>query len=351
MEKKVFKTYRQLISLLRQRGVIIKKGSAGSHAIRILEKENYYNVINGYKDLFLDPTATYANNEVYKYGTTFDEIYALYLFDREIRILFLKYILKIENHFKTVVSHFFSEKYGYDNYLKIENFDYTASTSPSELKKIANRNHLDLVNDITKIQKISAEEKVANITRLIGDIQQEIARQLNKHHPMVSHYMTKHGYIPLWVLVNVLTFGKVTTFYLYLKEADKISIAKQFKIDYKELHKYMSMLGFARNKCAHDERFFDIKFTQLIHTKSIPYFNRLDLPRDLSGSYTKGLCDVYSLVIIFRQLLPKSDLKEFVATMDAEIKKLSKNLHTISIDDVLDVMGFPTGWKNILNTY
>jgi len=37
--------------------------------------------------------------------------------------------------------------------------------------------------------------------------------------------------------------------------------------------------------------------------------------------------------------------------MDAEIKKLSKNLHTISIDDMLDVMGFPTGWKNILNTY
>ena len=40
---------------------------------------------------------------------------------------------------------------------------------------------------------------------------------------------------------------------------------------------------------------------------------------DLSGSYTKGLCDVYPLVHNFSPVTsPKSDLKEFVATMDAE---------------------------------
>ena len=58
MEKKVFKSYRQLISLLRNRGINIKKGSAGSRVIRILEKENYYNVINGYKELFIDRSAS-----------------------------------------------------------------------------------------------------------------------------------------------------------------------------------------------------------------------------------------------------------------------------------------------------
>lgn len=70
-----------------------------------MEKENYYNVINGYKELFIDRPATTYNKEVYKSGTKFDEIFALYSFDREIRIIYLKYILKIENHFKTVVAH------------------------------------------------------------------------------------------------------------------------------------------------------------------------------------------------------------------------------------------------------
>lgn len=48
---KPFKTYDTLIRSLRKRNMIIKNGS---EAKRILERENYYSVINGYKDLFLD---------------------------------------------------------------------------------------------------------------------------------------------------------------------------------------------------------------------------------------------------------------------------------------------------------
>lgn len=58
MADKKYKTYRQLLTVLRDRGMVINKGSQGSRAMRILEKENYYNVINGYKDLFLDSAST-----------------------------------------------------------------------------------------------------------------------------------------------------------------------------------------------------------------------------------------------------------------------------------------------------
>ena len=58
MSKKEYKTYRQLLIILRNRGMDIPKGSAGSRVMRILENENYYNVINGYKDLFLDSSST-----------------------------------------------------------------------------------------------------------------------------------------------------------------------------------------------------------------------------------------------------------------------------------------------------
>lgn len=316
--------------------------------MRILEKENYYNVINGYKELFIHVPGSPGKEEEYLSDTTFEEIFSLYSFDREIRMIHLKYILKIENQFKTVVAHSFSQDYGYDNYLKIDNFQSTASSDESELKKIARINKLDFDKNIVQIKRISAEQNVSNVTKLLGDIQQEIARQLNKHNQMVSHYMTQHGYIPLWVLVNVLTFGKVTNFYLHMKDKDKIKIAKQFGINYKELHKYMSMLGFARNICAHDERFFDIRFAQRLHTKSIKNFDVLKLPKDKSGSPTKGTCDVYSISIIFSQLLSKQDLKEFVSSMDREIKKLSRHLKVIPYQNVLTKMGYTSDWKNIL---
>ena len=118
MDKKFTTTNTQLRKL-RSRGLVITNGS---RAKRIIEKENYYNLINGYKELFLDPTYT-GSDEQYLIGANFNELYALYMFDRELRNIYIKYILEIENNVKSILSHDFSKKYGHDNYLKISNFD------------------------------------------------------------------------------------------------------------------------------------------------------------------------------------------------------------------------------------
>lgn len=348
MSDKKYKTYRQLLTILRSRGMNINKGSQGSRAMRILEKENYYNVINGYKDLFLDPTST-PTSEKYKSSTTFNEVYALYEFDREVRHIYLKYLLKVENSFKTVLAHEFSCLYGHDNYLKLENFYTEPSTDKKVLEKIAKSNKLNMETDLVRIQHLSAEENIGSVIKLIGDIQQEIARQMSKHHQVVTHYMSEYGYIPLWVLVNVLTFGKITTFYKLMKPDDKVKIAKTFGISSKELHKYMDMCSLARNKCAHDERFFDITFRRSLHVKSISKLSILELPRDANGSYISGTNDAYAIAIIFAMLLSKSDIKEFVSAMKAAFGKLAKELHTISIYDVMNIMGYSKSWTNLKN--
>ena len=193
MEDKCFKTHSELIEILKKRGMDFSDVDQEKKAISILEKENYYNVINGYKDLFLQKG---TSTETYKNGTTFEEVYALYAFDRNIRHIYLKYLLKAESSFKTVIAHVFSDLYGHDNYLKITNFE-------------------------TQVNNVSDEDAIREITKLIGDIQQEIARQMKNHHPVVMHYMVNYGYIPLWVLVNVLTFGKITVFYKYMKKLIK----------------------------------------------------------------------------------------------------------------------------------
>lgn len=317
MAEKAFKSYRQQLQTLRARGMIIGKGSQGSRVMRILERENYYNIINGYKESFLASKATATTDEVYKTGTTFDEVYALYNFDRQLRVIYLKYLLKIENTFKTVIAHEFSARYVHDNYLKTENFD------------------------------TSGERNISSAVKLIGDIQQEIARQMNKHHLVVTHYMTEHGHIPLWVLVNVLTFGKIENFYKCMKPSDKTVIAKQFHLQPEELAKFMHMLALARNKCAHDERFFDIRFRERIHTKSIKNFSALGLVRTPDGSYTYGTNDAYAIAVMFALLLGKTDLNEFVSSMKAAFSKLQKRLHTIPATDIMLIMGYDTNWTNL----
>ncbi len=345
---KEFKTYRQLLQILRGRGLDIKKGSQGARTMRILESENYYNVINGYKDFFLASKSTSTTVETYIAGTTFDEIYALYCFDRNVRNIYLRFLLKAENKFKTVVSHEFSRLYGHNNYLKLENFQCTASTDPSRLRYIASRERLDVATDFVKIARISMEENISSVTELLGDIQKEISRQMSKHHNVVTHYMAEHGYIPLWVLVNVLTFGKITNFYLNMKDADKLVIAKQFGLSTTELHKYMVNLGIARNLCAHDERFFDIRFKKGIKTKSIKKFASLGIPY-VSGNYQYGTNDAYAVATMLSLILEKGDVKEFISAMKNEFAKLSKQLHTIPCSRIMEHMGFGSNWEKLVS--
>lgn len=328
--------------------MVIEKGSQGSKVMRILERENYYNVINGYKTPFLEKTHKQDSDERYIEGTSFDEVYALYCFDRNVREIYLKNLLKLENTLKTVISHKFSEKYGYDNYLKLENFQVDASTDEHTLKYVARKYNLDYARDFDKIKQKNVEENTASVIKLIGDIQQELARQMNKHHDVVTHYMTHHGYIPLWVLVNVLTFGKITNFYLNMKEEDKIEVAKEFSVNTKELHKYMNMLSMARNKCAHDERFYDIKFRQSLHTKSIKNFKILSINPMKDGSYCYGTNDAYAIAIIFALLLSKTDCREFVSSMRQAFNKLEKQLKTIDLKTIMDIMGYSANWESLL---
>lgn len=159
---KIFKSTNQQMKKLRSRGMII----SGSRAKKILEMENYYNLINGYKDLFIDTTYS-GTDEKYKSGTDFYELYNLYLFDRELRSHFMRYILEIENNIKSVLSHNFSKKYGHDNYLKISNFNTTVSHNAHKTQA----------------------QKVGEVSELISNLQREISRQLSKNNPMISHSM------------------------------------------------------------------------------------------------------------------------------------------------------------------
>ncbi len=294
----------------------------------ILEMENYYNVVNGYKELFIDKTYT-GPDEKYKAGAHFSELFSLYSFDRELKNIFIKYILEIENNVKTVISHDFSKKYGHDNYLKIANFDIK----------------------VKHWERKTAAQKVGDVSELIANIQRDISRQLSKNNPMISHNMLTYGYVPLWVLVNSLTLGTISVFYSYLIERDQNDVGRKFKLRPDELTKILFVLTIYRNACAHDERFYNLKALKndtkpnMIKTNQI--HDKLGIKKDSGNNPVFGKNDLFAIVIICKLMLKNDSFGKFAVSVKREIDILSEKLSTITIENVLDEMGFPSNWYDI----
>ena len=161
MSEKIFKDTRTQIGILKSRGVVIKNKKTAKQIIRTI---NYYNLINGYKEPFLQTTMPY---EKYLPGTTLDEIYALYEFDRKLRLITLEHILQVEKQAKSLIAHCFSKEHGHKDYLKLENFDNSGS------------------------------KKYAFVCELLGSLYKKIALNIDKD-LSISHYVNGKNYIPLW---------------------------------------------------------------------------------------------------------------------------------------------------------
>ena len=209
---KEFKTYQEQIELLKSRGIVINNEE---FALEKLQEDNYYNIINGYKDLFID-------SNQYIQGTTFEEIYSLFEFDRNLKSILLKNILIVENILRTLIAYNFSLKYGNDNYLKIDNFE-------------------TLKNSGCKKEKY--QERIEQIQKLICNMQLDIANNIKKK-PYINHYILNYGFVPLWVLVNAISLGRLSQFYSLMDQSVRINVSKKWNVKENELNQFIKNLSY-----------------------------------------------------------------------------------------------------------
>ncbi len=304
--KKEFKTLNEQIEILRNKGLVINDLE---YAKNILFKENYF-FLNGYRHLFMKSSV----DRQYISGTTFEELYSLFLFDRTFRNIIFKNILIIENNIKSVISYQLSLKYGYreKEYLTPKNFT-------------SNREKIKQVNDILKKMK----------------------RQINinaPQHSATAHYLNNYGYIPLWVLVKVLSFGIVGELYSILKKEDQIGIAEIYNLDIEVLGNYLTILSNYRNLCAHEDIVYENKTQRKINDTK--YHKLLNIPF-MDDEYLYGKNDLFALIIVMKQMLNKEEFKNMIEEIRHNLENLDLNLHSIKIDKVLDRMGFPKNYLEI----
>ena len=305
---KKFMTFDQQIKFLRDEKKLLIPDE--KYARKTLKQITYYSLFAGYKDIFKDP-----DTGLYKEGTSFNDIVGLYHFDEDLRSALLEYLFKIEDQIKTLVSYYFCEKFGPDQseYLNSKNY-MISSSSKVEIDK--------MIHIFSNLANKSTE------------------------YAAINHARTKHKNVPLWVLVNSMTFGNIYKFYSYLTPDVKGKVAAAYPgINEHELEQFLALLTKFRNVCAHRERLFTHQTNKTI--PDMPVHKRLLIPFNEDDQYKYGKNDLYAVVISLYYLLPQDTFRDFKEKLSI---LFSKYLHAEKVypeTEFLDILGFPENWYEI----
>ena len=279
------------------------------YAINALKHIGYYALISGYKDLFKDNTTGQ-----YLSTARFEDIVSLYLFDESLRELFLRYLLKIERHLRSLISYYFTELYGESQayYLDRNNYNYTTSTS---------RNINRLVTTLSNLANSNTDYSYINFNR--------------------QHYQN----VPLWVLINAVSFGTLSKMYQYSSHSIRSKVSHEFDyLNERELERILSVITKFRNVCAHGERLYSY-----ITRNDIPdllLHSKLKIPKT-NGQYIYGKHDLFAVVIAFKYMLERKDFLEFKNQLVKMIKQFLNKTSAISEKQLYEKMGFPDNWADI----
>jgi abortive infection bacteriophage resistance protein len=217
--------YTQQIALLKSRGLVIADEA---------KAERYLNEISYYR---LSAYALPFQNAKDKFdeGTTFQDVLSLYLFDRELRLLVLDAIERIEIAIRAqmiyTLSHKYKDSHWQDNAAIFNPAIYNARTGQT----------FDIFSD----------------TQVI------IQKHLDQKHPevFVKHYKTEYNAPknpPSWMSIELLTIGELSRLYTGIKlNPDRQAIANFFHLPHTVFTSWLHTLVYVRNICAHHSRLWN----------------------------------------------------------------------------------------------
>ncbi|MBT2584231.1 Abi family protein [Planococcus sp. ISL-109] len=311
---KSFATHDEQLAILKSRGLTIDDEAA---AKRVLSRDNYYALIDGYKEPFLERSE--ARNpygeELYEKGTRFVHILALYQFDRKLRLLLLGELLKFERSIKSKLAYRFSERFP-----DVDSFLETANYSADE----------------------SHFHERDRITATLNNLIESHKKRHRVRYPELREFYEKHKNLPLWVLINYLSLGQVTNFYTVIDTDLRTRIAQDFADDTgerrillsaKELDEILSITFPFRNKAAHEEVLYPFRLRSPLE------LSRLESQlHQEKGSVTRGT--TCSLIKLLKAVSPPDEHETFTRELLELIRELEEALPEAPYVRVMSEAGF-----------
>lgn len=113
-----YTTVEEQIELLKNKGLIFVDED---FAKSCLETNGYYNIINSYKTQYIEVV---DGEKRYVLGTTFEQIYSMFILDHNLRNSIMAAMLDLEEHLRAISAEVISHSFGTDHneYLKWENY-------------------------------------------------------------------------------------------------------------------------------------------------------------------------------------------------------------------------------------
>jgi abortive infection bacteriophage resistance protein len=221
-------------------------------------------------------------------GTAFEDVLALYNFDRELRLLCLDAIERIEVALRAAIINELSVLHGPHFHTESRHFEQ------------------------------------------ISDFKYFLGKCLQKKYLAIEHYDDKYNtpsVAPIWAMSEALTFGELSYLFAGLHRSNRKLVARQFSYDETVLVSWFKSISTLRNICAHHNRLWD--FRLLVHQPKVA--------KSLNGEFTRG-DRFYSRAVVLAAILD-------VVNRGSDWKPQLIDL--IARYPIVDAsrMGFPAAWQ------
>lgn len=266
-------------------------------ALQILENVNYYRL-----SAYGIGLKQRDDKEKYLDGISLEHIYRLYEFDSIFRNVLFHVIEQLEIQLRTQISYYLGLKYGAECYIRPEIFMGTKRRDGESVH-----------------------------TALIKSFRRECSQQ--KHAPLVRHHEEKYrGHFPVWVALELFTFGNLSSLYSIMVLEDRKEIAKRYSTEPKYLGGWILSLVEVRNICAHSGRLYNMLLKQTPHL--YPEYKKY---RSSTGNR------IFPVLLTVRRML-QSDKRwcNFATQLENLMLQYSDVIR-------LSYMGFPKDWQTLLN--
>ena len=331
---KKWKSIDQQLKILERRGMIVTNRS---RAKEMLRRIGYYR-LSGYSHPFRKqnknyPITTKAQKSTkqppllngFVDYTYFSDVIDLYIFDKQLRILCIDAIERIEIAVRVDVSYHLGK-----------------------LDPIAHMDKKFLDQDEANKKK-KRNTKRGNKTRPRGKARTrydlwklKYSTSINRtNNPIfVEHNLSGYGELPIWVATEVFDFGALSRLYEMLPIDQRNIIAKKYGLSHgRYLAQWLESLCYIRNICAHHERLWNIKVKT--HSSAPKQQDNLHISNIASTDEFRVFRYLCIMQFLLRRICPHSKwgmrLRRFLKTFPAPRNK------QFSVESI-GVVGGWEGW-------
>ena len=281
------------IDKLKSHGMII---TDDNRVKNILSRINYYR-FTGYALQFRQS----INNSDYVGGLTFEKVYKIYQFDERIRDILRRYIEIAEVFYRAQISYGFC------------------------MAKCVDSPHDQHYDEKNYYKKEEFKEIIVHLEKDKGYYKDSL---------IVKHHRDKYDdKMPLWVMVELLSFSDVSKLFCCMYYSEQNNIANAIGISAATLENHLHCLSVLRNKCAHAARLYNTKFYPAARFNPKFLRSNRNIKNDTLFAY---------LLILIKRLSENSIRRALVNDIYTIIEEYKGDID-------LSLIGFPEDYYELMN--